>query len=74
MHAAGSAAEAMNSLGKIPGGVDGIIVDLGLPDRRGDALIREVRRFTRLCQSYCHRRRFEGASLAVQRGRENSLL
>ena len=41
--AAGSAAEAMNKLGLVPGGVDAIIVDMGLPDRRGDALIREVR-------------------------------
>jgi PAS domain S-box-containing protein len=43
VHAAGSASEAMNALGKIPGGIDGLIVDLGLPDRPGDALIREVR-------------------------------
>ncbi len=43
VHAAGSASEAMNILGKIPGGVDAVVVDMGLPDRRGDALIREVR-------------------------------
>jgi PAS domain S-box-containing protein len=41
--AAGSAAEAMNKLRLVPGGVDAMIVDMGLPDRRGDALIREVR-------------------------------
>ena len=43
VHAAGSATEAMNALGKIPGGVDAVVIDMGLPDRRGDALIREMR-------------------------------
>jgi PAS domain S-box-containing protein len=42
--AAGSAAEAMNKLALIPGGVDAAIVDMGLPDRKGDVLIREMRR------------------------------
>ena len=41
--AAGSAAEALNKLALIPGGVDAAIVDLGLPDRKGDILIREMR-------------------------------
>ena len=41
--AAGSAAEAMNKLALIPGGVDAAIVDIGLPDRKGDILIREMR-------------------------------
>jgi CheY-like chemotaxis protein len=40
---AGSATEAMNKLSLVPGGVDAVIVDMGLPDRRGDALIREIR-------------------------------
>ena len=40
---AGSAAEAMNKLGLIPGGVDAAIVDMGLPDQTGDVLIREMR-------------------------------
>jgi CheY-like chemotaxis protein len=40
---AGSATEALNKLRLIPGGVDAIIIDLGLPDRRGDDLVREVR-------------------------------
>ena len=40
---AGSAAEAMNKLALIPGGVDAAIVDMGLPDRKGDALIQEMR-------------------------------
>jgi DNA-binding response OmpR family regulator len=40
---AGSATEAMNKLGLVPGGVDAVIVDIGLPDRKGDALIREIR-------------------------------
>jgi PAS domain S-box-containing protein len=41
--AAGSAAEAVNKLALIPGGVDAAIVDMGLPDRKGDVLIRELR-------------------------------
>ena len=40
---AGSATEAMNKLGSVPGGVDAVIVDIGLPDRKGDVLIREIR-------------------------------
>jgi DNA-binding response OmpR family regulator len=40
---AGSAAEAMNKLALIPGGVDAAIVDMGLPDQKGDALIHEMR-------------------------------
>ena len=40
---AGSATEAMNKLGLVPGGVDAVIIDIGLPDRKGDALIREIR-------------------------------
>ena len=41
--AAGSAAEAINKLTLIAGGVDAAIVDMGLPDRKGDQLIRELR-------------------------------
>ena len=40
---AGSATEALNKLRLIPGGVDAVIVDMGLPDRKGDALVREIR-------------------------------
>jgi PAS domain S-box-containing protein len=40
---AGSATQAINKLGLLPGGVDAVVVDIGLPDRRGDALIREIR-------------------------------
>ena len=40
---AGSAAEALNKLHLIPGGVDALVVDMGLPDRKGDALVQEVR-------------------------------
>ncbi len=40
---AASATEAMNKLGLTPGGVDAVIIDIGLPDRTGDALLREVR-------------------------------
>ena len=30
----------MNKLGLIPGGVDAVVIDMGLPDRRGDVLSR----------------------------------
>jgi PAS domain S-box-containing protein len=40
---AGSATEAMNKLARVPGGLDAVIVDVGLPDRRGDVLINEIR-------------------------------
>ena len=33
----------MNRLGSVPGGVDAVVVDIGLPDRRGDVLVREIR-------------------------------
>jgi CheY-like chemotaxis protein len=39
---AGSATDALNKLQLIPGGVDAVVVDLGLPDRPGDILIREI--------------------------------
>jgi CheY-like chemotaxis protein len=38
-----SASEALNKLRLIPGSVDAVIVDMGLPDRKGDALVREIR-------------------------------
>jgi PAS domain S-box-containing protein len=41
--AAGSAAEALSKLRLIPGGVDAAVIDVGLPDRRGDTLVREIR-------------------------------
>jgi PAS domain S-box-containing protein len=40
---AASAAEAMNKLRLIPGGVDAVIVDIGLPDGSGEDLVREIR-------------------------------
>jgi CheY-like chemotaxis protein len=40
---AGSATAAMDKLKRIPGGADAMVVDVGLPDRRGESLIREVR-------------------------------
>jgi PAS domain S-box-containing protein len=40
---AGSAAEAMDKLKLVPGGVDAVIVDIGLPDKKGDVLVREIR-------------------------------
>ena len=40
---AGSAAEALNKLHLIPGGIDALVVDMGLPDRKGDSLVQEVR-------------------------------
>jgi len=38
-----TAADAMNKLRLVPGGFDAIIMDIGLPDRRGDSLVREIR-------------------------------
>ena len=40
---AGSATEALAKLKLIPGGVRAAVVDIGLPDRRGDMLVRELR-------------------------------
>lgn len=40
---AASATDALNKLGLIPGGVDAAVIDMGLPDRRGDALVQEIR-------------------------------
>ena len=40
---AGTATEAMNKLALVPGGMDAAIVDVGLPDRTGDHLVREIR-------------------------------
>lgn len=40
---ASSATEALNKLRLIPGGVDAAIIDMGLPDRRGDTLVHEIR-------------------------------
>jgi PAS domain S-box-containing protein len=41
--AAGSATEAINKIRLVAGGVDAVVVDIGLPDRKGDVLIREIR-------------------------------
>jgi len=38
-----TATEAMNKLALVPGGVDAVILDVGLPDRSGDKLAREIR-------------------------------
>jgi CheY-like chemotaxis protein len=38
-----SANDALSKLQLIPGGVDAVIIDMGLPDRPGDALVREIR-------------------------------
>ena len=40
---ASTATEAMNKLALVPGGMDAVIVDVGLPDRSGDRLAREIR-------------------------------
>ena len=40
---ASSATEALNKLALVPGGVDAVIIDFGLPDRKGDVLVREIR-------------------------------
>jgi PAS domain S-box-containing protein len=41
--AAGSAAEALNKLGLVAGGFDAVILDVGLPDRSGEDLLRDIR-------------------------------
>jgi CheY-like chemotaxis protein len=38
-----SATETLNKLQLVPGGVDAVILDMGLPDRRGEDLVREIR-------------------------------
>jgi signal transduction histidine kinase/DNA-binding response OmpR family regulator len=40
---AGSATEALNKLRLVTGGFSGAVVDMGLPDRRGEDLLRELR-------------------------------
>ena len=40
---ASSATEAMNKLGLMPCGIDAVVLDMGLPDRPGEALFREIR-------------------------------
>jgi CheY-like chemotaxis protein len=40
---ASTAAEALNKLRLIPGGVDAMVIDMGLPDTTGDVLVRNVR-------------------------------
>jgi PAS domain S-box-containing protein len=39
----GSATEAMNSLKLIRGGFEAVVLDMGLPDHKGDHLVREIR-------------------------------
>jgi PAS domain S-box-containing protein len=38
-----SAADAMNKLALVPGGADAVVIDIGLPDRRGDVLVHDIR-------------------------------
>ena len=67
-----TAAEAMNTLGLIPGGVDAVLVDLGLPDRRGDELVREIRITLPLFAGrICNRRKSDRPSVAVPRRTKN---
>ena len=40
---AGSATEAMNKIALTHGGIDAVVIDMGLPDRRGDILLKEIR-------------------------------
>ena len=52
---AGSATEAMNKLALIPGRVDAVILDVGLPDRSGDILAKEIRNASSLAPTdHCH--------------------
>jgi PAS domain S-box-containing protein len=38
-----SAAEAINKLALVPGSYDAVVIDVGLPDRKGDTLIHEMK-------------------------------
>ena len=58
---AASAIEALNKLRLIPGGVDAVIVDLRLPDRAGDALVRELRSIVPVAASRDRERPAEGS-------------
>jgi DNA-binding response OmpR family regulator len=40
---AGSATDALNKLRLLPDGFDGAVIDIGLPDRKGDVLLGEIR-------------------------------
>jgi DNA-binding response OmpR family regulator len=40
---AGTAREALNKLTLVSGGFTAVVVDIGLPDRSGDGLVREIR-------------------------------
>ncbi len=40
---AGSATAALNKLRLLPDGFDGALIDIGLPDRKGDVLLSEIR-------------------------------
>jgi PAS domain S-box-containing protein len=40
---AGSATEALNKIGLMQSGIDAVVLDLGLPDRSGEALFREMK-------------------------------
>jgi PAS domain S-box-containing protein len=42
---AGTAADALNKLALIPGGVDAALIDMALPDRDGESLVKEIRTF-----------------------------
>src|SRR5262249_52768834 len=43
VEAVGSATDAINKIRLIPAGIDAAVIDIGLPDRRGDMLVRELR-------------------------------
>jgi PAS domain S-box-containing protein len=40
---AGSAAESISRLALVPGSYDAVVIDVGLPDRKGDTLIQEMK-------------------------------
>jgi len=46
-----SAMDAMNKVRLLQGDIDGAIVDVGLPDRKGDALVSELRALFQGCPS-----------------------
>ena len=40
---AGAAAESINKLALVPGSYDAVVIDVGLPDCKGDTLIHEMK-------------------------------
>ena len=70
VYKAGSATEAINTLGLLPGGVDAVVVDIGLPDRKGDELgPRNACASSVLARGLCHGRRRDAVPVTKHRRR-----